>query len=52
MDADLFRAAYPSWPGVDVLAGPFLSSRQLTDYTDDPEFAILPRDRDDEEGDR
>lgn len=52
-NADLFRAAYPSWPGVDPLAGPFLSSRQLTDYSDDPGFAITPRDlpgHDDEEG--
>jgi hypothetical protein len=44
IDADAFRRCYPGWP---------LSSLQLTDYTDDPEFAILSRDRDDdEEGDR
>jgi hypothetical protein len=42
-NADLFRAAYPNWPSAetDPLAGPFMSAVQLTDYSDDPEFAIL-----------
>jgi hypothetical protein len=31
MDADAFRRCYPGWP---------LTSLQLTDYSDDPEFAI------------
>ena len=26
----------------DPFAGPFLTSLQLTDYSDDPDFAILP----------
>jgi hypothetical protein len=45
-DARLFKLAYPSWPSVapaNPLDGPFLTSRQLTDYSDDPSFAIPMR---------
>jgi hypothetical protein len=43
-DADLFRAAYPNWPGIDPLTGPFMTGRQLTDYRDMPGYAIPPRE--------
>ena len=53
-NADLFRAAYPNWPSAetDPLAGPFMSAVQLTDYSDEPGYAILPAREDiaDEEG--
>jgi hypothetical protein len=45
MDADLFRAAYPRWPSAgtpDPLALPPVTGRELTDYSDDPRFAIPP----------
>lgn len=35
----------------DPLAGPFPTGQMLTDFSDDPEFAILlPERADDEEG--
>lgn len=33
----------------DPLDGPFTTGQQLTDYSDDPEFAIPPRKLDDPE---
>jgi hypothetical protein len=45
MDADLFRAAYPRWPSAETttpLEAPPLTGRELTDYSDDPRFAIRP----------
>jgi hypothetical protein len=42
-DADMFRAAYPRWPSTetpDPLVGPFMTSRQITDSSDDPGYAV------------
>jgi hypothetical protein len=41
-NADLFRAAYPSWPSAetDPLALPPITARELTDYSDDEGFAV------------
>jgi hypothetical protein len=52
MNADLFKRAYPRWPSAetDPLAGPFMSRKDLTDYPDEPGWAILPTpERDDDE---
>jgi hypothetical protein len=40
----MITTAYPSWPSAepDPLAGPFMTSRQLTDYSDEPGYAIPP----------
>ena len=44
LDADLFRRTYPSWPHAEPdrnpLDGPFVTSRDLTTYSDDPTYPI------------
>jgi hypothetical protein len=45
MDADAFKRAYPRWPSAetpDHLALPPVTGHELTDYSDDPGYAIPP----------